>query len=66
MSPAKLVSYFYHFSIISYEFSKSVQKRKRKKMNSNGLKLASVGPRPGKCTSARARVARFAQRTLAI
>jgi hypothetical protein len=61
-SPAKLVSYFYHISIISYEFPKSGRKRKGKMMNSIGLKAAQVGPR----SERRARVAKFAQRTLAI
>jgi hypothetical protein len=40
-----LVSHFYHFFMISYEFPKSGRKRKKKKVNSNGLKLAQVGPR---------------------
>jgi hypothetical protein len=47
-----LVSYFYHFSLIFYEFPKSGRKRKRKKVNSNGLKLAQVGPRTGKSAPA--------------
>jgi hypothetical protein len=42
-----LVSYFYHFSKISYEFSKSNRKRKIESMNSNGLKPARYGPYPG-------------------
>jgi hypothetical protein len=35
-------------------------------MNSDGLKLAQVGPRTGKSGPVRARGVRFAQRTLAI
>jgi hypothetical protein len=48
MSIIKLVSYFYHFSRILYKFPKPGRKRKRKGMNSNRLKLARAGPRPGK------------------
>jgi hypothetical protein len=59
-----LVSYFYHFSMIAYEFSNSGRKRKRKKMNSDGLKLAQVGPRTGESTPACARGVHFVQRTL--
>jgi hypothetical protein len=47
-----LVSYFYHFYMISYEFPKFGKKRKRKKMNSDGLKLAQVGPRTGESAPA--------------
>jgi hypothetical protein len=46
--------------------SLSLEKKKREKMNSNGLKPAQVGPWTGKRAHARACVARFAQRTLAI
>jgi hypothetical protein len=60
-----LVSYFYHFSKILYNFSKSGRKRKRERMNSNGLKSAQYGPRPGESMSARACEVSFAQRTLA-
>ena len=38
--------------MISYEFPKSRRKRKRKKMNSDGLKLAQVGPRTGESVPA--------------
>jgi hypothetical protein len=58
-----LVSYFYHFSIIFYGFPKSGRKRKRKKMNSDGLKLAQFGPHTGESAPARARGVHFAQRT---
>jgi hypothetical protein len=51
-----LVSYFYHFSRIVYNFSKPGRKRKRKRMNSKRLKPARTGPRTGK----RARGVRFA------
>jgi hypothetical protein len=61
-----LVSYFYHFSIIFYEFPNSGGKRKRESINNNGLKLAQVGPRTGESAPARARGVRFAQKTLAI
>jgi hypothetical protein len=61
-----LISYFYHFSIISYEFPKSGRKRKRKKVNSTRLKLAQVGPRTGESALVHARDVRFAQRTLMI
>jgi hypothetical protein len=61
-----LVSYFYHFYIIFYEFPKSGRKRKKKKVNSNGLKLAQVGPRTGKSVPARACGVRFTHRTLVI
>jgi hypothetical protein len=61
-----LVSYFYHFSITFYEFPKSDRKRKRKKVNSDGLKLAQVSPHTGESALALARGVRFAQRTLAI
>jgi hypothetical protein len=61
-----LVSYFYHFSMISYEFPKSRRKRKRKNMNSDGLKLAQDGPRIGESAPARARGVRFTEKTLAI
>jgi hypothetical protein len=64
MSPTKLVSYFYNFSMIFYEFPKSGRKRKRKKVNSNGLKLAHVGPRTGESAPTRACGVHFAQRTL--
>jgi hypothetical protein len=60
------VSYFYHFSMISYDFPKSDRKRKRKKMNSDGLKLAQVSPCIGESALASARGVSFAQRTLAI
>jgi hypothetical protein len=38
---------FIIFSIIFYGFPKSGKKRKRKKVNSTGLKLAQAGPRTG-------------------
>jgi hypothetical protein len=41
-----LVSYFYYFSRIVYKFPKPGRKRKREKMNSNGLKPARYVPRP--------------------
>ena len=44
--------FFLSFSMISYEFPKSGRKRKRKKVNSNGLKLAQVGPRTGESAPA--------------
>jgi hypothetical protein len=47
-----LVSYFYHFSIIFYGFPKSGRKRKMKKVNSTGLKLAQTGPRIGESVPA--------------
>jgi hypothetical protein len=40
-----MVSYFYYFSMISYEFAKSGRKRKRENINSNELNLARAGPR---------------------
>jgi hypothetical protein len=43
-----LVSYFYHFSMIFYGFSKSGRKRKRESINSNGLNLARAGPQQAK------------------
>jgi hypothetical protein len=46
--------------MISYEFPKSGRKGKRKKMNSDGLKPASVGPRPGKRAPTYAREVGFA------
>jgi hypothetical protein len=49
-----LVSYFCHFSIIFYGFPKSGRKRKRESINSNGLKLAQVGPRTGESSLAHA------------
>jgi hypothetical protein len=49
-----LVSYFYHFSIIFYGFPKSGRKRKRKKVNSTGLKLSQAGPRTGESALAHA------------
>jgi hypothetical protein len=61
-----LVSYFYHFSMISYEFPKSGRKIKRIKVNSTGLKLAQVGPRTSESAPTRARGVSFAQRTVAI
>jgi hypothetical protein len=61
-----LVSYFYHFSIIFYEFPKSGRKTKRKNVNSNGLELAQVSPRTGESVPARACGVRFTQRTLVI
>jgi hypothetical protein len=57
-----LVSYFYNFSRILYKFPKPGRKRKRKGMNSNGLKPARVGPLTGK----HARDVVFARRTLAV
>jgi hypothetical protein len=51
--------------MISYEFPKSGRKRKRKKVNSTGLKLAQAGPRTGESAPARDRGVHFAQRTLA-
>jgi hypothetical protein len=39
-----LIPYFYHFSRISYKFPKPGRKRKRKRMNSNGLKSAQISP----------------------
>jgi hypothetical protein len=59
-----LVSYFYHFFIIFYEFPKSGRKRKKKRMNSDGLKLAQTGPHTGESAPAHARGVHFAQRTL--
>jgi hypothetical protein len=59
-----LISYFYHFSMIFYGFPKSGRKRKRKMVNSDGLKPASVVPRPEKCAPARDRMVGFAQRTI--
>jgi hypothetical protein len=52
--------------MISYEFPKTgrKRKRKRKKVNSNGLKLAQVGPCTGKSAPARACGVHFAQRIL--
>jgi hypothetical protein len=50
--------------MIFYEFSKSGRKIKRKKMNSDGLKLAQVGPRTGESALARARGVHFVERTL--
>ena len=47
-----MVSYFYHFSIIFYGFPKSGRTRKRKKMNSDGPKLAQVGPHTGESAPA--------------
>jgi hypothetical protein len=47
-----LASHFYYFSMIYYEFPKSDRKRKRKMMNSDGLKLAQVGPRTGESAPA--------------
>jgi hypothetical protein len=41
----------YYFSRISYKFPKSGRKRKGKMMNSDGLKPARVGPRPGETRS---------------
>jgi hypothetical protein len=64
-SLVKLVSYFYHFSRIVYNFSKPGRKRKRERMNSNGLKPARYGPRPGETHHARARVGSFTQKTSA-
>jgi hypothetical protein len=61
-----LFSYFYNFSIIFYEFPKSGKKRKRKKVNSHGQKLAQVGPRTSESAPARGRGVRFTQRTLVI
>jgi hypothetical protein len=45
-------------------FLSLVEKEKGKKMNSDGLKSASAGPRPGKRVPARSREVSFAQRTL--
>jgi hypothetical protein len=59
-----LVSCLYHFSIIFDGFPKSGRKRKRESINSNGLKLAQVGPRIGESAPARARGVHFVQRTL--
>jgi hypothetical protein len=42
------------------------EQEKGKKVNSNGLKLAQVGPRTGESAPARARGIRFTQRTLVI
>jgi hypothetical protein len=42
----KLVPYFYYFYRIFYKFPKP--DRKRKRMNSAGLKPAQTGPRRGK------------------
>ena len=47
-----MASHFYYFSMIYYEFPKSDRKRKRKMMNSDGLKLAQVGPRTGESAPA--------------
>jgi hypothetical protein len=66
MSPTKLISYFYSFSIIFYEFPKSSRKRKRKKVTCNWLKLAQVGPRTGESAPVHARGVRYTQRTLVI
>jgi hypothetical protein len=46
-------------------FLSLVEKEKGKKVNSNGLKLAQVGPRTGESAPACTRGVRFAQRTLA-
>jgi hypothetical protein len=59
-SPTKLVSYFYHFSMISYEFPKSGRKRKGEMMNSIGLKPVQVGPHTGESAPTRARGVGFA------
>jgi hypothetical protein len=40
----KLVSYFYHFSRISYKFPSSAEKEKGKSMNSTGLNLIRSDP----------------------
>jgi hypothetical protein len=50
--------------MIFYGFPKSGRKRKRKMVNSDGLKPASVVPRPEKCAPARDRMVGFAQRTI--
>jgi hypothetical protein len=54
-----LVSYFYIFSIISYEFPKSVRKRKRENINSNGLDSARYGHAQAKRARARARTTKL-------
>jgi hypothetical protein len=47
-------------------FLSLAEKEKGKKMNSDGLKPASVGPHTGESAPARARGVRFTQRTLVI
>jgi hypothetical protein len=42
-----LVSYFYHFPRIFYNFPSLTVKEKEKSRNSDGLKQARTGPRPG-------------------
>jgi hypothetical protein len=61
-----LVSYFYHFDRIFYKLPKPGRKRKRKGMNSNGLKPTRVGPLTRKRARARAHNVVFAQRTPAV
>jgi hypothetical protein len=58
-----LVSYFYHFSRIFYKFPKPGRKRKRERMNSNGLKPTRYGPCPGESAPMRAHEVSFTQRT---
>jgi hypothetical protein len=50
-----LVSHFYHFLRISYNFPSLAVKRKGKRRNSDGLKPARTGPRTGKHAHARPR-----------
>jgi hypothetical protein len=59
-----LVSYFWHFSRIFYDFLNPGRKRKRERVNSGGLKLARVGPCTGKYARACAHVAGLAKRPL--
>jgi hypothetical protein len=66
MSLTKLVSYFYHFPRIFYNFSNPGRKRKRKSVNSDGLNLARVSPIQAECARACSRASGFALGTLVI
>jgi hypothetical protein len=58
-----LIPWFYHFYTIFYKFPNLSAKRKRKGMNSDGLKPAQASPRTGKRARARFCAGDIVQRT---